>query len=297
MFKNALVFTYQSPMPLSQLQLEEAFDALRFAPCGPTQDKSAGWVSPRGEQHGALVESIGGQWIARFMVETKTVPGAVVKRHLAERVAQIQEKEGRKPGKKESREISEEIIRQLLPNAFPKTAAHWVWIDPNAGRIVLDVSSMSKADEIITALVRLIPNLHIALLNTQHSPQAAMVQWLTSSPDAWPGDLALGRYVELKSADEMKSLVKFDRHHLEDEQMKLHIGQGKLPTQLALEWAGRVSFVLTEGLVFKKIAFMDDVIEGQGDDEGGFDADAAIATGELDKVITGMIDALGGVMN
>jgi recombination associated protein RdgC len=156
---------------------------------------------------------------------------------------------------------------------------------------------MSKADEIITALVRLIPNLHIALLNTQHSPQAAMVQWLTSSPDAWPGDLALGRYVELKSADEMKSLVKFDRHHLEDEQMKLHIGQGKLPTQLALEWAGRVSFVLTEGLVFKKIAFMDDVIEGQGDDEGGFDADAAIATGELDKVITGMIDALGGVMN
>jgi len=296
MFKNALVFTYQTPAPLSQLQIEGVFDTLRFSPCGPTQDKSAGWVSPRGEQHGALVESIGGQWIARFMVETKTVPGAVVKRHLIERIAHIQEREGRKPGKKESREISEEIILQLLPNAFPKTAACWVWIDPHAGRIVLDVGSASKADEIITALVKLVPNLHITLLDTRHTPQASMVQWLTTSPEEWPGDLALGQYVELKSSDETKSLVKFDRHHLDDEQMKFHIGQGKLPTQLALEWAGRVSFVLTEGFIFKKIAFMDDVIKDQGDDEGGFDADAAIATRELDKVITGMIGALGGVV-
>ena len=57
-----------------------------------------------------------------------------------------------------------------------------------------------------------------------------------------------------------------------------------------------MSFVLTEGLVIKKIAFMDDVFEDQGDDDSGFDGDAAIATAELTKVINGLIDALGGVL-
>jgi len=36
------------------------------------------------------------------------------------------------------------------------------------------------------------------------------------------------------------------------------------------------------------------VFEGQGQDDGGFDADVAIATGELCKLIPDLIAALGG---
>ena len=298
MFKNAIILTYTSQRALSLEQIDSALQAQPFAPCGPTQDKSVGWAAPRGQAHGAFVESVGGQWIARFMVETKTVPASVVNRQLQEKVAEIEAREGRKPGRKESREIREEIVQQLLPSAFPKTSSMWVWIDPQTQRIIVDAPSIGKTDEIVTSLVRLIPDLGISLLNTQLSPQAAMTNWLVAKDEDGeaPEGLSVGRYVELKSADEMRSLVKFDRHHLDDEQMKLHIGQGKLPTQLALEWDGRVSFVLTEGLVIKKIAFMDDVFEDQGDDDSGFDGDAAIATAELTKVINGLIDALGGVL-
>jgi recombination associated protein RdgC len=45
--------------------------------CGATQEKSLGWVVPRGEAHGPLAESVGGQWILRFMVESKVLPGSV----------------------------------------------------------------------------------------------------------------------------------------------------------------------------------------------------------------------------
>lgn len=277
-------------------QMEEALAKMPFEPCGPTQEKSMGWVPPRGTQHGALVELVGGHRILRFVLESKGVPGSVIKRHLEERVAQIEAKEGRKPGRKESRELRDEIVHDLLPMAFAKTATIMVWLDLQAGRLVLDTSSQAKADEVITALVKALNGLQLSPFNTQMSPQAAMTAWLTGSADDWPAHFAPGREVELKSADEMKSVVKFTRHHLDDEQMRLHISQGKLPTKLALDWDGRVSFVLSESTVLSKVAFLDGVFEdnGQAEEGGGFDADVAIATGELGALITDLTAALGG---
>ena len=76
--------------------------------------------------------------------------------------------------------------------------------------------------------------------------------------------------------------------------MQAHIAAGKLPTKLALTWDDRVSFMLTEGLQIKKVSFLDTVFEGTKADDGGFDTDVAIATGELVKLIPDLIEALGG---
>ncbi len=296
MFKHVMIYRIGSDWSASVEQMEEALAAMPFAPCAATQDKSFGWVPPRGQSHGALVELVGGQRILRFQIETKAVPGSVIKRHLDERLAQIEAKEGRQPGRKESRDLRDEIVRDLLPMAFAKTVGILVWLDLQAGRLVLDTSSQARADEVITALVKCLAGLQLSPFNTQMSPQAAMTAWLTGAADDWPTHFAAGREVELKSADELKSVVKFTRHHLEDEQMRLHIGQGKLPTKLALDWDGRVSFVLTESTVLGKIAFLDGVFEdnASAEDEGGFDADVAIATGELSSLIHDLTEALGG---
>lgn len=276
--------------------MEAALAKMPFQPCGATQPESYGWAPPRGQAHGALVELVAGQRILRFMHESKAVPGSVVKRRLEERCAQIEEKEGRKPGRKESRELRDEIVQELLPMAFARTSSILVWLDLEQGRLVLDCASTGKADTLVSALVECLAGLQVSLLNTQVSPQAAMTQWLTGNADEWPAHFAPGREVELKSGDEMNSVVKFTRHPLDDEEMKRHIAQGKLPTQLALDWEGRVSFVLTEGTQLKKVAFLDGVFEEQAgaEDNGGFDSDVAIATGELAALITDLTTALGG---
>jgi recombination associated protein RdgC len=51
--------------------------------------------------------------------------------------------------------------------------------------------------------------------------------------------------------------------------------------------------MLTDTMQIKKIAFLDGVFDGSkpGKDEA-FDADAAIATGELRKLIPNLLDAL-----
>ena len=296
MFKNLMIYRLDPDWSMELDAMEAVLATMPFAPCGATQAESSGWVPPRGQQHAALVESIAGQRILRFQIEAKSVPSDVVKRKLDERLILIEQNEGRKPGRKEQRELKDEIARELMQHAFPKTATILVWFDLQRGRLMLDCSSQGKSDTLISTLVQCLPGLRVSLLDTEVAPQAAMTQWLAGEPEDWPEQFAAGRFVELHDGSETKATVKFDRHHLDDDQMRLHISQGKPPTQLALDWQGRVSFVLTEGGQLKKIAFLDGAFDEQSgaDDQGGFDADVALATGELSELITDLIDALGG---
>ena len=298
MFKNLIVYRIGADWSATVEAMEEALASARFVECGATQEKSIGWIEPRGEKNGALVESIGGQRILKLQIETKAVPGAVVKRKAQEQIEQIEKATGRKPGKREVKEIREDALLSLLPMAFTKQSSVLVWIDLGSRLLMTDAGSQVKADEVITALVSALPGLPLTLVQTTVSPQVAMTQWLTAqTPEEWPLRLSVERECELKSNDEEKSVVKFTRHNLLNDEIRHHVAQGKLPVKLALSWDGRVGFVLTEALQLKKISFLEGVFDGtSAGKEDGFDADVAIATGELGKLIPDLFDALGGEM-
>jgi len=276
-------------------QIEEALDAERFVPCGASQEKAIGWVEPRGEAHGPLVEAVGVQRILKLKIETKGVPGSVVTRKAKERSADIESATGRKPGKKEMKEIKEDVKMSLMPMAFSKEASVLVWIDTTSQLLVMDAGSQAKADEVVTMLVRSLAGLSVTLINTQMSPQSAMASWLMTQES--PAAFSVDRDCELKAADESKSVVRYVRHPLDTDEVKQHVEGGKLPTRLALTWEGRVSFSLTEALQLKKITFLEGVFEGtSAEKDEGFDADVAIATGELRKLLPDLFEALGGEM-
>lgn len=293
MFKNVIVYRIGPGWSAQSTQMEAALEPARFVACGASQEQSAGWVEPRGEAHGPLVEAVGGQLLLRFMTEAKVLPGSVVNRKAQEQIAHIEASTGRKPGRKETREIKEDVRQTLLPMAFTKQARVNVWIDPAASLLMIDAASQSKADVVVTALVKSLDGLSLTLLNTRISPTAAMSEWLTSQEP--PAGFSVDRECELKAADESKSAVRYAHHPLDIEEVRLHIEAGKLPTKLALTWEGRVSLLLTESLQIKKIAFLEGVFDGTSQEkEDGFDADAAIATGELRKLVPDLLLALGG---
>ena len=293
MFKNVIMYRIGPDWSATVAQMEESLTSARFVPCGASQEKAIGWVEPRGEANGPLVESVGGQLILKLMIETRALPGSVITRKAAERIAQIEATTGRKPGKKESREIKDDIKLELLPLAFSKESSVAVWIDPDARLLVIDAGSQALADEVVTMLVKSLAGLAVALIDTQVSPTAAMSEWLiTQEP---PAGFTVDRECELKAADESKAVVRYTRHPLDTDEVRDYVESGKLPTRLALTWDSRVSFVLTEGLQIKKLTFLDVVFEktSAGKDDG-FDADTAIATGELRKLLPDLLQALGG---
>jgi recombination associated protein RdgC len=297
MFKNVMVYRIGEGWNPSLAEVESALQGERFVECGATQDKSVGWTEPRGQEHGPLLESVGGQWIAKLMIESKAVPGSVVRRKLDAQVAEIEAATGRKPGKKEKRQMQDEILLSLLPQAFARQASVLVWVDLKTRRLVLDAGSQGKADEAVSALIKALPGLSLALLQTATTPQAAMTEWLLApAPEDWPADLCVERECTLKATGEDAASIRYVRHPLANDEVRKHVTEGKLPAQLALSWDGRVAFVLTDTLQLKKVQFMDGVMDDSGTDkdEDRFDADVALSTGLLSPLLDGLVEALGG---
>jgi recombination associated protein RdgC len=108
----------------------------------------------------------------------------------------------------------------------------------------------------------------------------------------------LDRDCELKSTDELRSVVRYGKHPLDVDNVREHIKAGKVATKLALTWRGRVSFVLNESMQLRMLSFLDVVFEAGAariDDKAeAFEADVAIFTGEMTKLIPDLVEALGG---
>lgn len=295
MLANAFIYRLAAPLTISVTDLEAALEPLQFVECGPTQEKSTGFVPSRGIEHSALVEAFDGHWILKVAIETKAVPAKLIKKEVDKKAEEILASTGRKPGKKERREITDEVRLTLLPSAFPKESRSTVWIDTKASVVVVEGSSQSKSDEIVSLLVKAIEGLSLSLIQTTVSPSAAMAQWL--STDEVPGNFVVERECELKASDESKATVKYNKFSLDTQEIKQHIHHGYLPTRLALTWNDRVSFVLTENMQLKKIAFLEDVFvnrPGGDGEEDLFDADISIMTGELGPMVADLIEGLGG---
>ena len=295
MFKNALIYRidhWDAPAPAV---LEQRLAGERFVPCAASQPESVGWVEPRGQPHGALLEQVAGQTLLRQCAERKPVPSSVVKGLLEERLQQIEQATGRRPRGKQARELKDAIVHELLPRAFAKRSHTGVWLDRKAGLVLVDASSAKKVDTLLTRLAdRLGGGLRLSALQCQRSPASAMADWLAGR-EAPPG-FSVDRDCELKQPDGEKASVRYTRHALDLDELGEHIRQGKRPTQLALTWQGRVSFVLTDALVLKRIKLLDGVLEGApaADGDDGFDADVALFTGEMRGLLPDLIAALGG---
>jgi len=319
MFKSALVYRIASDwIAPSFAALEDALQRNRFAPCGPTEPRSAGWVEPRGRDNGALLEPVGRHLMFSLRTETRAVPAAVVKASLDERLQRVEDETGTRPRGKRRKEFKEEVVIDLLPRAFGKVSTTRLWLDPDARLLVVGVGSLARADEAVAALLQAFRDigseLPVSLVKTGLSPSTAMSRWLTER-DA-PAGFSIDRECELQQAVpaqaaggadaaaaaraiDAKATVRYARHSLDIDEIVEHIEQGKVATKLAMTWRDRVSFLLDATMTLKRIEILDVVLEAasggdRGDGDDGFDADVAIATAELGRLIPDLIEALGG---
>jgi recombination associated protein RdgC len=285
MFKNAII--YRSTFPSDNGNYP---DLPEFVPCGPTQEKSMGWVPPRGQEHGAIAELVGHQTILKFVTEAKTVPADVIARKAQEQAQKYEDETGFKPGKRIMAEFKEEAKLTLLPHAFAKRSTVLVWLSPE-GFITLDTTSQGKADDAITSLVGSFEGLVVRPVYPRQSPSNCMAEWLVEQEA--PAGFTVDRECELKAVDDSKAVVKYGHHPLDIDEVKAHVMQGKVPTKLALTFNDRVSFVLTDNLILKKLTFLNAtaVLSNQ---EDAFDADVVLLAGELIPLYTSLLASLGG---
>ena len=293
-FKNLQVYRFPAPWKISASSLEEQLGRHVFRATSGYEMQTQGWASPRDD--GGLVHAVHGQLLISLCTEKKLLPSSVIKEAVKAKAIEAEERQGYKPGRKQLRDLKEEVIDELLPRAFSVRRRTGIWISPKEGWLVIDVGSPGKADEIIGLMNKSIDDFVVERLNTVEAPGTAMTAWLAGGNA--PHGFSIDQDTELQSPVEEKATVRFVRHTLDAREVKRHIDSGKQCTLLALTWTERVSFVLTEALVLKRVAPVDVIREAEGaqsqNEDERFDADFILMTGELQKMLTDLVEALGG---
>ena len=293
-FRNLQVYRFPAPWKISASKLEEQLGRHVFRPESGFELQSQGWASARDD--GGLVHSVHGQMLLSLCTEKKLLPSSVIKEAVKAKAIEAEERQGYKPGRKQLRDLKEEVIDELLPRAFSVRRRTGIWISPKEGWLAIDVGSAGKADEIIGLMNKSIDDFVVERLNTVEAPGTAMTAWLASGNV--PHGFTIDQDTELQSPVEEKATVRFVRHALDAKEVKRHIDSGKQCTLLALTWADRVSFVLTEALVLKRVAPVDVIRESEGtqsqNEDERFDADFTLMTGEFQHLLTDLVEALGG---
>lgn len=293
-FRNLQLYRLPTPWDMTADRLSEQLARLVFQPCGSQDLASQGWSAPL---HDTLVHSVGGQWMIALGVEQRLLPGSVVKQVAEEKAEEIEAQQGFKPGRKQMKEIKEAVMQELLPRAFTRRRKVYAWIDPQAGYLAVDASSRTAAEPLIECLHKALDELPLKLLNTEHSPGAAMTGWLAGNEA--PAGFSIDLDCELRAMTDEASAVRYVRHSLEGEEIREHIAAGKQVSKLALTFDDKVSFLLTDKFEIKRIQPLDTLTENTEHAdvttrEEQFDADFALMAGELRRLIPALLDALGG---
>lgn len=294
-FRNLLPYRLDGAWGMSPGAFEKRLAERTLQPCAGLTAQTQGWVSPR--EDGPLVYGQGRQLLFALGTETKLLPASVVKDAAKAKAAQLEARLGFKPGKKQLREIREQITLELLPKAFAKRRATRVWINPEAGWLLVDASSLKRGDEVLSLLRDTLGECPFYPLDTAQSPMTCMTAWLAKG-DA-PGKFTLDQDCEMKSGGDDPAAVRFAKHGLEGDDVRRHVKDGKFVTRLGMTWNDRVRFVLADPGIVRRVRF--ETIEQdraenepQGDADERFDADFTLMSGELTELFGGLIVALGG---
>lgn len=293
-FKNLYLLKIRD-WQLDPDQLEELLSKHALQCCGSSDMESIGWVRPKGDGH-PFVHRNQRQLLIALGIEKKLLPSSVIDQYTQVRADEIEEQQGNRPGRKQMKEIKERVEQELLPRAFSLKRQTLAWIDPVNGWFVVNASSEAKAAEVIEALRKItdIDAFSLEPAKTLVAPMTAMTGWLVGGEP--PPGFTVDRDCELRDPGEEKATVRYVHHNLDAEEIPKHIEAGKTATKLALTWADKISFVLTDGFLIKRIAPLDLLKEQGAEVEDMFDGDFAIMSGELGLLLADLESALGGLV-
>jgi len=276
--------------------LHEQLTERTSQPCAGLEPSTYGWTAPLGRNSELLTHAANGYIMICTRKEEKVLPATVVQEILTEKIAAIEEKQTRSIRRNEKEELRQEILVDLLPKAFSKSSRTYAYIDPKENWLVVDASSASKAEELVSLLRETLGSLPAIPLNVNSAPASVLTNWLNGV--AVPANYVIEDQCELRDPSAEGAVIRCTKQDLLSDEIQVHLKAGKQATKLAIEWHEHLTCVLCDDLSIKRLRFLDIIQETVADEAmdevSRFDADFALMTLELSHFIPSVIDAFGG---
>ena len=297
-FRNLLVYRLTQDLPFDAEALEAALASKPARACASQELTTYGFMAPFGKGADAPLVHISGDFLlVAARKEERILPGSVVRDALKEKVDEIEAQQMRKVYKKERDQLKDEIVMSLLPRAFVRRSATFAAIAPKLGLILVDSASAKKAEDLLSTLREVLGSLPVRPLAVKMAPTATLTDWVKTQQAA--ADFFVLDECELRDVNEDGGVVRCKRQDLTSEEIQLHLSSGKLVTQLSLAWQDKLSFVLDDKLVIKRLRF-EDLLQDQaaqdgGDDDlGQQDASFTLMMLTFSDFLPALFEALGG---
>jgi len=294
-FRNLTFFRFPSTLNAALAALDERLGEHPLKPVGPLDLSSRGFVSPFGRDEPALSHAVRDCTWVTLGGEDRLLPGAVVNEALARKLAEIESQQGRKLGGKARKQLKDDLIHDMLPKAFVKGSRTSASIDSKQGVITVDASSKKAAESVVSELRHAMGSFPAVPVNAEVSVRAVMTAWLAG--EALPDGLVLGDECELKDPVDGGAVVRAQRQDLQADEILKHLDTGKQVSKLALVLDDRLSFVLGEDLVVRKLKFLDGAVDALENTErdslhAELDARYALFSGEVHTLFAVLEKAL-----
>ncbi len=288
-FRNLTLFRLTKEVVEDIERLDEALPDHRLRAVGPMEMGTKGFVPPvgRGEE-ASLTHAVDACVMVMGASEDKLLPASVVNDELQRKVEHIAEEEGRKVGGRERKRLKEDLLTELLPRAFVRQGRMACYVDKASQWLVINTSSRKAAESLITQIREALGSFPAVPMAPEEAPRVLMTDWLANGN--LPDGLALGDECELRDpASATGAISRNTRQELDSEEIKEHLRNGKMVFKLGLTFDERLSFVLGEDMVVRKLRFLDVVIEELGDSaesaEQAADAEFALMSLELRRLL------------
>lgn len=259
MFPRNLTF-FRYPTTHSLAALPQGLQECALKPVAPLELSSRGFVSPFGRDSDELLASIGAATWITIGGEDRLLPGAVVNDLLTKKLAEIEQREGRRPGGRTRKRIKDELIVDLMPRAFVRPCRTDVVLDADLGLVMVDTAGRKVAEGAVSEIRRAIGSFPAMPLNAEVSPRSVLTGWVAG--EELPDGLSIGDECEMQDPADTGSKARFTRHELESEEVGRHLDAGLQVTRLALTLDDHVSFVLGEDLALRKFKLLDGALDG-----------------------------------
>ena len=297
-FKNLLSYRLTQEVPFEAEALEAALASKPARPCASQELTTYGFVAPFGKGEDAPLVHVSGEFmLIAARKEERILPSSVVNDAVKEKVEEIEAEQMRKVYKKEREQIKDEIVQAFLPRAFIRKSATFAAIAPAQGLIIVNASSPKRAEDLLSTLREAIGSLPVRPLTVKIAPSATMTDWVKAQQAA--ADFHVLDECELRDTHEDGGIVRCKRQDLTGEEVQLHMSSGKQVTQLSLAWQDKLSFVLDDKLVVKRLKF-EDLLQEQAEQDGGDDdlsqqdASFTLMMLTLIEFLPALFEALGG---
>ncbi|MDF0729954.1 recombination-associated protein RdgC [Pseudomonas entomophila] len=297
-FKNLLTYRLTQDVPFEPEALEAALASKPARPCASQELTTYGFIAPFGKGEDAPLVHVSGEFLLiAARKEERILPSSVVNDAVKEKVEEIETEQMRKVYKKERDQIKDDIIQTFLPRAFIRRSMIFAAIAPRLGLILVNSASAKRAEDLLSTLREVMGSLPVRPATVKIAPSATMTDWVKSQ------QAAEGFYVldecELRDTAEDGGIVRCKRQDLTGEEIQLHLSTGKLVTQLALAWQDKLSFVLDDKTVIKRLKF-EELLQEQAEQDGGdeaqqqFDASFTLMMMTFSEFLPALFEALGG---